>query len=91
MMPSPCAYRRERNSNHQHPMFVVLCLRHRIVTIAPVAILCPSTTDARKIVGARIPNTTAESTMPTKSVADEDMAYPIGSDRLIREEEAGLY
>ena len=70
---------------------IVLCLRHRIVTITPVAILCPSTTDARKIVGARIPNTTAESNMPTKSVADEDMAYPIGSDRLIREEEAGLY
>jgi len=38
-----------------------------------------------------IPDTTAESNMPTKSVADEDMAYPIGSDRLIREEEAGLY
>jgi len=70
MMPSPCAYRRERNSNHQHPMFVVLCLRHRIVTITPVAILCPSTTDAQKIIGARIPDTTAESNMPTKSVKD---------------------
>ena len=57
-------------------------------TITPVSALCPSTTDARKIVD---PDTTAESNMPTKSVADEDMAYPIGGDRLIREEEAGLY
>jgi hypothetical protein len=31
---------------------VVLCLRHRIGTITPVSALCPSTTDARKTVGA---------------------------------------
>jgi hypothetical protein len=56
---------------------VVLCLRHRIGTITPVAILCPSTTDARKIVGAQITDTTAESDMPTKSMAVEDMAIQL--------------
>jgi hypothetical protein len=58
-------------------MFVVLCLRQRISTITPVAILCPSTTDARKIVGAQITDTTAESDIPTKSMAVEDVAIQL--------------